>query len=155
MCDYSLAVLPNRLAVEGEELVVHRFRTGSIGLAPPAELQTFGRRLEAACRRSFWKRLKTAFEGSPNCADITAVCVPPGAQLLISNIPEDLQRQWRIQDEETVLFVEISAAENIYRDAVQFRHGRVVMLQSLREGLPVQVVSLGAIEVREEQSLMA
>ena len=33
MCDYSLAVLPKRLAVEGEELIVHRFRTGSIGLA--------------------------------------------------------------------------------------------------------------------------
>ena len=80
---------------------------------------------------------------------------PPGAQLLIRNIPEDLQRQWRIQDEETVLFVEISAAENTYRDAVQFRHGRVVMLQSLREGLPVQVLSLGAIEVSEEQSLVA
>jgi len=25
MCDYSLAGIPNRLAVEGEQLVVHRF----------------------------------------------------------------------------------------------------------------------------------
>ena len=33
MCDYSLTGIPNRLAVEGEELVVHRFRTGSLGLA--------------------------------------------------------------------------------------------------------------------------
>lgn len=28
MCDYSLAHVPNRLAVEGEELVVYRFGTG-------------------------------------------------------------------------------------------------------------------------------
>jgi len=35
MCDYSLACFPNRLAVEGEQLVVHRFQTGALGLASP------------------------------------------------------------------------------------------------------------------------
>ena len=39
MCDYSLGGLPNRLAVEGEELIVHRFPTQSIGLASPADLE--------------------------------------------------------------------------------------------------------------------
>jgi hypothetical protein len=34
MCDYSLAHFPNRLAAEGEQLVVHRFDTFVIGLAP-------------------------------------------------------------------------------------------------------------------------
>ena len=38
MCDYSLANVPNRLAVEGEQLVLHRFSGGSIGLTSPAEL---------------------------------------------------------------------------------------------------------------------
>jgi hypothetical protein len=28
MCDYSLARLPNRLAAEGEQLVVYGFKTG-------------------------------------------------------------------------------------------------------------------------------
>jgi len=43
MCDYSLQGLPNRLAIEGEELVVHRFTTGAIGLAARKELeQTIG-----------------------------------------------------------------------------------------------------------------
>jgi hypothetical protein len=32
MCDYSLHGIPNRLAEEGEVLVVHRFFTGSKGL---------------------------------------------------------------------------------------------------------------------------
>src|SRR5882724_10788651 len=38
MCDYSLHGLPSRLAARGEELVAHRFRTGAIGLASPAQL---------------------------------------------------------------------------------------------------------------------
>jgi hypothetical protein len=39
MCDYSLGGLPNRLAVDGEELIVHRFPTHSIGLASAADWQ--------------------------------------------------------------------------------------------------------------------
>ena len=39
MCDYSLCGIPNRLAVEGEELVVHRFSTGSMGMASLADLR--------------------------------------------------------------------------------------------------------------------
>jgi hypothetical protein len=34
MCDYSLSHFPNRLAVAGEELVVYRFNTGTLGFAP-------------------------------------------------------------------------------------------------------------------------
>ena len=39
MCDYSLMAVPNRLAQEGEELVTHRFPTGSLGLASPPDLR--------------------------------------------------------------------------------------------------------------------
>ena len=38
MCDYSLMAVPNRLAKEGEELVSHRFPTGSVGFASPGDL---------------------------------------------------------------------------------------------------------------------
>ena len=38
MCDYSLHTYPNRLAADGEDLVVHRFGAGSLGLASPADL---------------------------------------------------------------------------------------------------------------------
>ena len=38
MCDYSLMVIPNRLAQEGEELVTHRFWTGSLGFASPLDM---------------------------------------------------------------------------------------------------------------------
>ena len=32
MCDYSLMMIPNRFAIEGEELVAHCFQSGSLGL---------------------------------------------------------------------------------------------------------------------------
>jgi len=39
MCDYSLHGIRNRLAEEGEVLVVHRFFTGSKGLTSPEYLK--------------------------------------------------------------------------------------------------------------------
>lgn len=38
MCDYSLMGLPNRLAVEGETLAVHRYRTDGLHGAGPGLL---------------------------------------------------------------------------------------------------------------------
>ena len=41
MCDYSLVSLPNRLAKEGNHLVVHQFPTGTLGLIEaPREVRT-------------------------------------------------------------------------------------------------------------------
>jgi len=31
MCDYSLMIVPNRLAIEGEDLVAHKFQSGTTG----------------------------------------------------------------------------------------------------------------------------
>jgi hypothetical protein len=39
MCDYSLQGIRNRLAEQGETLVVHRFQTGSKGLASLESVQ--------------------------------------------------------------------------------------------------------------------
>jgi len=44
MCDYSLHGIKNRLAEEGEVLVVHRFHTGSKGLTSPEYLNVAFRR---------------------------------------------------------------------------------------------------------------
>ena len=142
MCDYSLCGLPNRLAIEGEELVVHRFRSGSMGLASPAELSPAKSR-SGDPRPGLWGYIKSLFEDFSSSPVVTAVCVPPGAQLILKSIPEDLQRQWKTREEERVFFVQISANVNSYRDAVRFRNGREVLLQCLREGMRVQIVSLG------------
>jgi len=63
MCDYSLMGVPNRLAQEGEDLVTHRFRTGSLGLAP-AGTQAGG----FGTTTGFWSMLKTFLRGEPGPA---------------------------------------------------------------------------------------
>jgi hypothetical protein len=75
MCDYSLAGLPSRLAVEGEQLVVHRFPTGTLGMASPC--------------LSRWSAKQTP-----------TVCIPPGARLLLRDIPKDLQQQFSVRGTE-------------------------------------------------------
>src|SRR5258706_9277020 len=120
MCDYSVAGLPNRLAIEGEQLVVHRFPTGALGMASP-------------CPSSLSKTTP-------------AVCIPPGARLNLRNIPEDLQQQHGVGATEEVTFIQLSAEAYEYRDAVRFRNGREILLQRLRCGQQVEVLSLASGE---------
>jgi len=141
MCDYSLGGLANRLAVDGEELIVHRFTTNSIGLASPADLQRETRE-ERQQDQSLWYRIKSIFAAASDCSSVRAVCVPPGARLVLKNIPFDLRCKWSVDADESVFFVQTSAEVNTYRDAVYFRTGRQVLLQELREGMQVTVVSL-------------
>ena len=156
MCDYSLCGLTTRLASEGEELVVHRFRTGSMGLASVAELSPAGRTSAHAPRKSFWKNLRSfLFEDPAGPGRETAVCIPPGAELTLKNIPEDLQRKWNIKSQEDTSFVQITANVYSYRDAVRFSNGTEVLLQSLREGMPVQVMSLSNVQAESERDLAA
>lgn len=135
MCDYSLAGIPNRLAVEGEELVVHRFSTGSIGLASPC-----------ASPSRWWSGKQTP-----------AVCVPPGARLILHEIPERLQHDLVVGPIEEVTFVQLTATPYQYRDAVRFTNGRVIRLQGLTEGMRVGVLKMSLEEdssfepVREER----
>jgi len=136
MCDYSLAHFPNRLAVEGEQLVVHRFASCTLGLAP--------------ARRGLKEIL---FRPHP-----PAVCVPPGARLRLRDIPADLQRSWGIGAVEEVTFVQKSAEAFIHRDAVRFANGEDILLQRLRCGQRMDVLTLGEAEEtksNEEAILLA
>lgn len=144
MCDYSLMAVPNRLAQQGEDLVAHRFPTGSLGLASPGDLK---RILEPAptAHRGFWCTLKAFF--NPLRTDpVPAVCIPPGARLQLQDIPARLQHEFGVGAQEDVTFTQISAAANSYRDAVRFANGREVRLQELREGQRVRVLDLSMAE---------
>lgn len=153
MCDYSLCGLPTRLAIEGEELVVHKFRSGSMGLASPADLLPRDEPVPDGGKKSFWERVKSFFEDPSGFPPATAVCVPPGAQLILKNVPEELQRRWDVNEEENVFFVQISAEVNQYRDSVRFSSGLEVLLQSLQEGVRVHVLSLGNEAAGSEKNL--
>ena len=155
MCDYSLMTVPNRLAQEGEELVAHRFPTGSLGLACPADLKRAA--APAPTRQSFWRAVKEFFN-PPKVVPVAAVCIPPGARLRLQDIPVRLQHELGVSPAEEVTFTQISAAANSYRDAVRFANGREVRLQELREGQRVRVLDLSVAEdldlerLREERA---
>ncbi len=156
MCDYSLMAVPNRLAHEGEDLVAHRFPTGSLGLASPADLKRISDP-PAPARRSLWCAVKEFFN-PPKTEPVPAVCIPPGAKLELHDIPARLQHELGVGPVETVTFTQISAAVNSYRDAVRFSSGREVRLQELREGQRVRVLDLSMAEdldlerLREERA---
>jgi len=151
MCDYSLMEFPNRLAVEGEVLVVHRFRSGSLGLASPGDMELS--RAKSAQKKGFWERFKDLLF-VPEPAQACAVCIPPGARLVLHDVPVSLQKQLCIGPDEEVTFLQTSAAENRHRDAVRFRGGHVLRLQELTVGQRVEVMDLGN-SAEEEPSFSA
>jgi hypothetical protein len=80
------------------------------------------------------------------------VCVPPGAQLLLRDIPEHLQRSFSVTEVEEVTFIEQSLEAFTHRDAVRFANGREVPLQYFRSGQRVEILSLcGAEEEKPEE----
>src|SRR5437773_1407756 len=125
MCDYSLHGIENRLAVEGEVLVVHRFYTGSKGLTSPSYLEP------PKPSRSFLAFLATKFvEPSSICA----VCIPDGAKLVLRGISPALQSSHDLCKTEVVTFRQLAADEVTHRDAVEFWNGERIRLQDLEEG---------------------
>jgi len=143
MCDYSLMAVPNRLAQEGEELVTYRFPTGSLGLASPADVKRAAYVPPAS--RSFWSNLKLFFS-PPKHIPAPAVCIPPGARLKLDGIPARMQAECGVGPVEEVIFTQLTAAANTYRDAVRFSNGKTVRLQEWREGLCVQVLDLSSAD---------
>jgi hypothetical protein len=137
MCDYSLMGVPNRLAREGEDLVVHEFRTGSRGLTPCTSVTN----TDTQTRYGFVKRLFGNLE-----PERVAVCIPPGARLLLSDIAEDVRKSFAVGASEEVTFTQLTATANTYRDAVRFANGREMLLQRLNKGQRVRVLQLSFAE---------
>ncbi len=146
MCDYSLMSVPNRLAKEDEELVSYRFTTGTIGFASCNELQQQCS-MNKEHGRGLWAQVK-AFFTMPDVKPVTAVCLPPGARLMVHGIPANLQRDFQVEADELATFTQLTAAPHAYRDALRFPNGKEVLLQRLTAGIKVEVLSL---EIPAEQ----
>lgn len=149
MCDYSLMSLPNRLAVCGEELIVHRFEFGCMGLVSELDL----RRTEEIqpTKRGFLERLKrTLF---PNVShQCPAVCIPPGAELLVRDIPQQLGLALGLNTTiQTVVFTQIGTSG--FRDAIRFPNGVELLLQKLQEGQRIRVLALSAEDQNHDPAL--
>jgi len=98
------------------------------------------------------------FLNPPKMEPVPAVCIPPRAQLELRDIPARLQHELGVGPVEPVVFTQITAAVNSYRDAVRFTNGREIRLQELREGQSVKVLDLSVAEdldlerLREERA---
>jgi hypothetical protein len=135
--------VPNRLANEGDDLVVHRFSTGTIGLiSSRVPTQAASPKLGY---RAIWEAIKDFFRDADTNQSV-AVCIPPGARLLVRDMPEDLQQVCRTGPIELVTFTQLTAAANAHRDAIRLDSGAEVLLQRLHEGQRVRVLRLAVSE---------
>lgn len=150
MCDYSLMSFPNRLAKNGEELVVHRFPCGAMGFASPLNLK--------GPRKPLTTRLGTVWSdlcgtpGERRTRPVVAVCVPPGTHLMVRDIPPEMQQEFNVGRTEEVMFTQISSSAFRYRDAVRFLNGHEVLLQRLEEGQRVRVLGLLSVDLADSAS---
>ena len=144
MCDYSLHGIKNRLANEGEQLFIHKFHTGSKGLASVTDL----RNLEKPAGAGVWVRFKCWVENQQRWINddlkraLPAVCIPPGARLHVDGIPSPMQKRFGVGPREEVTFVQLTAEPFRYRDAIRFANGQEILLQKLSDGLRVDGVLL-------------
>jgi len=134
MCDYSLMARKTEIAKTGDQLKFGIFPGQSVGLA---------------------------YEGGPS--DV-AICVPPGAKLLLTDIPEGMRTQYLLGKEEQVVFTQLNLAKKAaHHDAVIFHHGtpaeKTIWLQEFRGGGRAKVLSTeGAslhVEVQEPELVYA
>ena len=133
--------------------MTHRFPTGSLGMASPVDVHAAITPRQRG-RQTIWQKIRAFFDPTVAPA-VCAVCLPPGAKLLICDIPPRLQAQWGVQEREEGVFTQTSAAVNTYRDAVRFSGGCEVRLQEFREGMRVRVMDLSGTEQIELESLRA
>jgi hypothetical protein len=144
MCDYSLMAFPNRLAISGEELIVHRFEAGALGLASSNDLKETEKSAQV---KGLFRTLMTLF-AQPTNHSCPAVCIPPGARLLLRDIPAKLCQELGLNNP----WAEVSFTQtNItagFRDAIQFDNGSELLLQRLSEGQRVRVLTLSSEDYR-------
>jgi hypothetical protein len=144
MCDYSLYALPNRLAEDGERVVLHRFGTGAIGFASVVDVPP-----PQVAGRSRWDAFRSGMKSlllPRSCPGVPAVCMPPGTRLMMSEIPAEVQRQHCLRSGDTVVATEISSQSYAFRDALIIPNGKCILLQELPEGIQAVVLSTGVSE---------
>lgn len=149
MCDYSLHGHPTRLAQEGEQLVLAAFPGGTKGFTSRQHFtQHNGARHGLPPITWSIKGILDFLmdKGVSKPQPMTAVCIPPGAQLRLGGIPANLQSEWKVGEAEVVTFTQLSCSAHTHRDGVRFSSGKEVLLQRLQSGQTAVVLSLGADE---------
>ena len=147
MCDYSLMGLPNRLATVGDELVVYQFGTGSLGLASAPDVIK-AQKEKSDSRHKVWRAIVEFFD-APAQRSVCAVCIPPGARLLMRDFAPAMRASLGLQDDlQEVTFTQQHPRVG-FRDSIRFSNGKQVLLQLLKKGQRVTVLALSSDEHHE------
>ena len=144
MCDYSLMMVPNRLAAEGEELAAHRFQSGTTGFVACSSFTIWRAEQD---QKNLWRRLKDWFASVGEPAPV--VCIPPGARLLVERGRSASRRRPNPDSADLATFTQLSAEANQHRDALRFDDGTTVTLGMLAEGQRIKVLRLSPAEEPE------
>jgi hypothetical protein len=136
MCDYSLTMVPNRLAIEGEELVAHRFQGGSLGLVSCFDYESWLNQRS----RNIWQKFKAWYQSDGEPTPV--VYIPPGARLRLDGLPDIFRDQFDLSSWEEATFAQLSAEANQHRDALCFDNNAILSLESLPEGQRMKVLRL-------------
>jgi hypothetical protein len=126
MCDYSLEGYRTRLAKKHENLTAYPFPSCTVGF-----LNADGH-----------QQIK---ESGANDELLCAICIPPGARLLLTDIPLHTREAFGVPEAGLVTFTLTSIEPRRHRDGVRFEDGTVVSLQELA-GARAQVLSLDSEE---------
>lgn len=158
--DYSLIKLRNRLAVEGEELVVHRFRSGMTKMVARLDFERWRRAstetehsvVASESHKGVWQSIKnccTDFLTYYGFIDADAssaeepgpvVAIPSEALLRVFGLSSTWQEQYHLGSFEDALFIELSPSSGVSNQGLCFGNGVVIPLRLLHEGQRVKVL---------------
>ncbi|MEP6538121.1 MAG: hypothetical protein ABJF23_22470 [Bryobacteraceae bacterium] len=124
MCDFSLMAMNNRLAVEGEDLVAHRFKSGATGLVSHWDFGSW----TADKPTTFWGWLMGCFSLRSEPGPV--VCIPPGTRVRLHGAYSG----------EKAIFTQIPMAARLHRDALFLESGETILVQLLPEGQRMTVL---------------
>lgn len=156
---YSLK-LRNRMALEGEELVAHRFANGSISMVACIDFDRWRHSVPATTgntspeeTKGFWRCITNAWSDFLSYYGFTdsnatpshsepgpIVSIPSDALLRVFGISTAWQIQYHLGSFEDALLVELSPPFGSSRDGLCFGNDVTIPLQLLQEGQKVKIL---------------
>lgn len=139
MCDYSLYTIQNRLAEEGEELILHKFETGTLGFASASD---FSRAGSLNTRSRYFLGQYEGLVGTAAYSTVHGDLRSSRNSLITERHSTNCADTPPHRPKEIALFTEVSDRSYSYRDALLPPNGTRVLLQDLPAGLHALVLSL-------------
>ncbi len=136
---------PPRLAMEGEELVAHRFRSAMVRMVSHADYCRWRTVAGAPGAKSIFRKFLTSFlrfiaPGLVSSQPGPVVAFPSEALLRVYGIAPKLQGLYHLSAMEDAISIEVTPWLGRRTDALCFGNGVILPLESLDEGQRVRVL---------------